>query len=288
MTEAMCLAHKTVTLDIPIYALTYNTSQTRGRTTWRYNTTQWKSICDAVVRYGEYDAAQLQYIAIRIMNNNISMLKGICDGSPVRDIEMNTIEKTSLERMVYAEETLQSEEFTEMFYYAGREYYMKKVFEYVKDCYARCKKDGFSEDEIQDKVIWLPHLVNALCEWSGEQFIDLEEFDRNRLDDLQFALCHENNTGIWGYELLNGFNQTVHEEDVEKWNEINGKYIDFYLRRIYVMLERAVQIRQRGRMSDVIKIVREAVEMVSIVKDYLSQEDLKNITEDIKMVSKVI
>jgi hypothetical protein len=130
------------------------------------------------------------------MNNNIAMLKGICDGAPVRDSYMNPIEKTSLERFVYAEETLQSEEFTEMFYYAGRERYLKQVFEEIKSLYAKCKTDGFSDGEIQEKVVWLPHLVNALCKWSGEQFIDLEEFDRNRLDDLQFALCHEKNTGI--------------------------------------------------------------------------------------------
>jgi hypothetical protein len=288
MTEAMCRASKTVMLDQPVYALTYNTSQTRGSTTWRYNTVQWNSICNAVVRNGEYDAEQLRYIAIRIMNNNIAMLKGICDGSPVRDTEMNPIEKTSLERFVYAEEALQSEEFTEMFYYAGRERYLKQMFDEIKGCYARCKKDGFSEDEIQKNVVWLSHLVNAFCKWNGEQFTDLEEFDRNRLEDLQLALCHENNTGIWGYELINGLRLTVHEDDVEIWNEINGKYIDFYLRRIYALLDKAVQIRQRGRMQEVIKIVREAMNIVQNIKDYLSQDDLKQITEDLKMVSKDI
>jgi hypothetical protein len=222
------------------------------------------------------------------MNNNIAMLKGICDGSPLRDMEMKAIEKTSLERFVYAEETLQSEEFTEMFYYVGRERYLKQVFDEIKALYATCKTDGFSEDEIQEKVAWLPHLVNALCEWNGEQFIDLEEFDRNRLDDLQFVLCHEKNTGMWGYELINRFSLIIHADDVDIWNEINGKYIDFYLRRIYELLDKAVQIRQRGRMQEVLKIVREAMGIVRSIKEYLSQEDLKQITEDMKMVSKVI
>jgi hypothetical protein len=241
-----------------------------------------------VVRNGEYDADQLRYIAIRIMNNNFAMLKGICDGSPVRDTEMNPIEKTSLERFVYAEESLQSEEFTEMFYYAGREHYLKQVFDEIKGCYARCKKDGFSEAEINEKVKWLPHLVNAFCKWNVEQFLDLEEFDGTRLGDLRQGLCHENNTGIWGYELINGLRLTVHEDDVEIWNEINRKYIDFYLRRIYVLMDKAVQIRQRGRMQEVIKIVREAMNLVQNIKDYLSQDDLKQITEDMKMVSKDI
>jgi glycosyltransferase involved in cell wall biosynthesis len=285
MTEAMCQANKTVTLNQPIYALTYNTSQTRGSTTWRYYTVQWNSICEALVRYGEYDADKLRYIAIRIMNNNIGLLKSICDGSPVRDMELNPIEKTSIERFVYAEKTLQAEEFTEMFYYAGRERYLKQAFDAVKDCYALCKKDGFSESEIHEKVVWLPHLVNALCEWNGEQFIDLEGLDRNRLDELQFALCHENNTGMWGYELLNGLNLQIHEDEIEIWNTINGKYIDVYLRRIYMLLEKAVQIRQRGRMNEVLKIVREAVDLVRDIKDYLTAEDLKQVTEDIKMVS---
>jgi hypothetical protein len=134
-------------------------------------------------------------------------------------------------------------------------------------------------------VIWLPYLVDALCEWNGEQFADRKELDENCLRKLHFALCSKRNTGVWGYELINRVNVSVRPDDVEIWNEINGKMIGYYEHRIYELLYKAAQIKQRGGTHEVLRIVRECMELVQMIKDYLPETDLKQIAEDLKMIS---
>jgi glycosyltransferase involved in cell wall biosynthesis len=288
MTEAMCQAQKMVILDQPIYALTMNTSQTSGAYVWGKDLImQWRSICNAVLKYGEYDLDKLRYIAVRILNNSVGELTGFCDGIEVRDTEMNSISKTSLERFVYVEEVLQTEEYTEMFYYAGRERYLQKVFQGVKELYARCIMDGYSEEDISSKVKWLPHLVTAFCDWNGEQFVDREELDMEHLEEFYLGICHEENTGVWGYELANNNVQiNVTSHGLAMCNEIQGRWADYFAHRIYELLYTAAQIKQRGRMQEVTKIVRECMNIFRNFKEYLSEPEIQQIAEDMKMILK--
>jgi hypothetical protein len=284
MTEAMCWAKKMVMLDQPIYALTINTSQTNGAVIWHENIMQWKSICDAVLQYGAYDTDKLGFIARRILDNYVSLINGLCEGLEVRNEEMNAISKTSLERFAFIEEILQTAEFTEMFYYGGREHYMKKMFGGIKTLYARCIRDGYAEEEILSQVMWLPHLVKALCSWDGEQFVEKEALEPNDLRELYLAISHEQNTAAWGYELC----PTVHlgaDPDAQSiLEEMNAGYIGYFVKRIYELLNLAIQIRQRGRMQEVIRIAQECKDLLTQIQSHLSESETKQIADDIIMV----
>lgn len=285
VTEAMCRAGKMMVLNQAVYALTVNTSQTSGAITWKQNIMQWRSIKNAVCEKGKYNREKLGYIAIRIFNNNMSMIKSIAEGVPVRDKEMNLVSKTALERLQYVEEALEISEFHEIFYYAGAGYYTNNLFECVKMLYERCRQEGYLEQEISQAVKWVDRLLLSFYRYDGEKLVKRTVYDAACFENIRQALCNEYNVGMFGYELVGELISSVTEEVLGIWQEITEAYIECSLKRIYEQLFLAVKIKKRGRMSEVLEIVRECTGLLGQIKEHMSEEDLRQLTQDLKMIT---
>ncbi len=284
VTEAMCRADKSVILDQVVYALTENTSQTAGKAMWRYHVSQWKSIKKAVCEKGKYDKENLSYIATRIFNNNIGLLKTVCVGGSLMDEEMNPIEKTSLERLQYMEVFLEQPECNEMFYYAGREYYAEDILENVSALVLQCMKDGYSRKKIAQEIKWLDKLVWGLCEYNGTQLVKRTAFDTECFENVYQALCCESNVGMFGYELIAEMIPFLTEDVLLIFQEISQTYINYVLKRIYELLILALEIKKNGRMDEVVKIVQECTDLLNQVKQNVPEEELLRVVKDLKMV----
>ena len=283
MTEALCRAKKMVVLDQLIYALTANTSQTKGAVTWKHNVSQWRSVRQAVCEKGQYDRGKLCYIAKRIFNNNISMLEGICNSSPLKDLEMNFIRKTSIERLKHIEEALGLPEYCEMFYYAGRQYYAGHLLECAKNCYEQCRTEGYKASEIAQSVMWIDKLLLGLYQWDGEKLIKSAVLDKESLGYVTYALCHETNIGMFGYEAVEE-QFTYHEETCGDWEGIFNAFLQNNIKQMYQSMFLAMEIKKEGRMAEVAVIVRECLDILCQIKDYIPQEVLLRAADDLKLV----
>ncbi len=285
MTEAMCKASSMIVLDQAVYALTENTSQTLGATTWKQNAVQWKSIKDAVCEKGIYNREKLNYMAIRIFNNNMAMLKAVSEGGAVRDKEMNPIHKTALERLQYLEEALELPEYHEMFYYAGRSHYLGNLLDCIKALYGKCMEEGYSQDEVSCQVKWVDRLLLGLYQYNGKEFVKRESYDRECFENIRQALCHEGNIGMFGYEMMGALLPSLTDDLVGIWQEITQAFVACNLRRIYGLLFWAVDIKKRGRMPEVIEIVKECMGILQQIKDCMPEEEILQLSQDLKLVA---
>lgn len=289
VTEAMCRSCKAVVLDQAIYALTLNTSQTRGGVGWRRNVVQWRSIKRAVCEEGKYSYTKLRYIAIRIFNNNLVRIRGICDGTKeLRNEEMNPISKTSLQRLRYVEEVLESPEYNEMFYYAGRGRYVHELLKCMKILYAKCIEDGYSKEEIAQGIKWADRLVLAFYTLRGNCLEKRNVYDKESFRYLREALCHPSNTGMFGFEMLEGMVPYASESISDVWEGIFSRYVGMNMEKIYDLLFLAVRIKRDGdRKQEVLSIVKECADILSSIKEYVPEKDVRQAVDDIKMVALV-
>ncbi len=288
VTEAMCRAGNMVVLDQAVYALTENTSQTLGATTWKQNAMQWQSIKNTVCEKGVYNKEKLNYMSIRIFNNNMAMLKAVSEGGAVRDKEMNPIDKTALDRLQYLEEALGLPEYNDMFYYAGRSHYLRNLFDCAKCLYGKCMAEGYSEDEVSQKVKWVDRLLLGLYQYDGKELVKRESYGRESFENMKWALCHENNEGMFGYELMAELLPSLTEDLVGIWQEITQAFVACNLRRIYGLLFLAVDIKKRGRMPEVIEIVKECMGILQQIKECLPEEEILKLSQDLKMVAGIV
>ncbi len=286
VTEAMCRAGKSVVLDQAPYALTLNTSQTSGMVTWKNNTVQWNSIKRVVYEKGCYSREKLQYIATRIMNNNMVMLKSICS-APLRDKEMNLIYKSWSERLQYIENALSTQEFNEMFYYAGRKRYANDILEGLRDLYNRCiKEEKVKEGTIQN-VKWLDKLIMGIYEYNGEELVKRHVFDTKCMQNIRQALCNENNIGVFGYELVSEIVPCLPDDLNQIWVEINKSYIESILKQIYNLVHIAKDIKIHGRIEEAIQILKECMGIIEQIKPHVPVNDLIKVANELKTVTDI-
>lgn len=283
VTEAICRASKIAVVNYALYALTVNTSQTVGVSTWKAYVMQWRSVKNILIEKGHYNKEKLHYIAIRIFNNNMSILKAICFGETVRDKEMNDFTVSYAEKCSYLENFLEQKETVEMLFFAGRSYYTENLFEYIKYVYAQyLRLESANTNSLEVK--WIDRLVNGLCIFDGEKFINRKTIDSKNFEDIYTALSDEHNVGMFGYELLGPITEPVPEEVSDLWNAIYKTYIDWIYHRIYEMLFIAVEIKRRGRITEVIDIIKDCITMFQEIGSYLSDQERTDITNDFKMV----
>lgn len=287
VTEAMCKAEKTVVLDQAVYALTLNTSQASDAAIWGEYTVQWKSVKNAVCEKGSYDRRKCSYIAIRIFNNNLARLKRICSGNEVRNLEMNPISKTPLERLQHMEAVLETPEYCDMFYYAGRDRYTDELIENIKLLYEQCINVGYTQEEISKNVKWLDRLILGFYKFVGEKLVKRIAYKKEDFENIRDALCNEANIGCFGYELTAGVVYCITEELQGMWQEIFQAYMQCNLRRIYELLFTAVEIKKRNGAPEVLEIVKESMEILQQVKAWISEEELRKVAGDIKMVAEM-
>lgn len=287
LTEAMCRSEKSVVLDQAVYVLCENTSQTAEAVPWGHNVMQWRSVKGALIREGVYDYDKLRCIAAIILRNNIGLLREVCNGAPIRDDEMNLIEKTSLERLIYVEHTLESSEWQEMFYYAGSENYEEMVIEDVKMLYENCAKEGYTEEEIRQCVNWIDHLILGRYQWQDGELVKRKEFYKDSFEHMRCALCSQKNQGVFGYELIMDMVLWITEETYEDWDKINQSYMKNGIKRIYELLFLATEIKKRNGMSEVIKIAKECMNILQQIKSHISENDFVQIMSDMKMVLEI-
>lgn len=289
VTEAMCRSCKSVVLDQAIYVLTLNTSQTRGGVGWRRNVVQWRSVKRAVSEQGKYDHAKLQCIAIRIFDNNLVRIKAICEGTrELRNEEMNPISKTPVQRFQYVEDVLESPEFNEMFYYAGREYYVHELLGCLKILYEKCIEDGYSKEDIAQEIKWADRLVLAIYELKGNFLEKRNMFGAESFGYLRQALCHPSNMGMFGFGMLEEMASKSTESIESVWEDIFSRYISLSMEKIYDLLFLAVKMKSAcNRWSEVLSIVKECTDILGLIREYASEKDVRQAAEDIKMVAAV-
>ena len=193
ITEAMCRAGKMVIVDEPIYNLTYNTSQTKGAFMWdSYKIifgVQWNSLKGCFLREGYYDKDIYAGLVRVLFNNMMSEISGLCEGVKTRDMLMQPLVKSNIERLIQVEKILENEEYAEMFYYYGREKAAVHIVEIVKVLYERCCEEyGFNV--LEEKMNWLHYLLAALNN------------EASAIEFAQKALMSGHNKYFFGYELM--------------------------------------------------------------------------------------
>lgn len=286
VTEAMCRASKMVTVSHALYALTENTSQTRGSVDWRHNTVQWGSIKRTILEDGTYNKETLRYIAMKIMQNNLSMLISICSGDPVRDEEMNLVDKTPLERMQFVEEELASPEFVEMFYYTMDELNETLLLDNFRNLLEQCIQTGYSPEEIAENLHWLDLLV-----WGFYEFDQVEKklVRRNKIDaecmkKIKVALCSAHNPGMMGMKSLVEILSGVTQDCRVYLDEIQYNYVNYCFERKHELLYMAKEMKKRGRMPEVLTIIEECKELLCVVKNQISENDFMEHINELKEV----
>lgn len=283
VTEAICKASKIAVVNHALYALTVNTSQTSGTSTWKEYVMQWRSVRNVLIEKGRYNKEKLRYIAVRIFNNNMAILKDICFGEKVRDKEMNIMTVSYAEKCSFLEKLLGQKETAEIFYFAGRQYYAEGLFEYMKHVYAQYRRLE-APNGIPLETQWMDRLINGLCIYDGEKFVNRTVFNEQNFEDISAALAHESNTGMFGYELITPIKEFVTENNIYLWDVISKTYINQMQRQIYELLFLAIEIKKRGRKLEVIDLIKESMAVLQPIRGYLSEQQLVRITEDIKMV----
>ncbi len=283
VTEAICKASKIAVVNHAVYALTANTSQTAGTSTWKDYVMQWRSVRNTLVEKGRYSKEKLKYIAVRIFNNNMAILKSICFEEKVRDKEMNDMVVSYAERCRFLENLLNQKETVETFYFAGRQYYAEGIFEYMKHIYAQYRKLE-APAGIPLKTKWMDRLIEGLCVYDGEYYVNRTTFCKQDYEEVCAALADESNTGTFGYELAASMKEFVTEDTAYLWHTISETYINRMQKQIYELLFLAIEIKKRGRAAEVVEIVKESMEILQEIRAYLSEQQLGRITDDIKMV----
>lgn len=122
MTKSMSVAHKMITYNQVVYFLTTNTSQTAGTYSWdSYEyifASQWRSIKDVFCREKYNNLEDIQYAAIRILNNLFANIGLLCRGK-CRDKYMKPIEKSFEEIINQLEKIFCQKDILDMLIIAG-------------------------------------------------------------------------------------------------------------------------------------------------------------------------
>lgn len=117
MAQAMAVADRMVVLDLPVYFLTTNTSQTSGTYTWdSYDfmfANQWRSVCAVLKRDGYDNVDGMRLLARRflgeLLDNIMCLTRMRC-----RDKYMNPVSKSVDEIVVQLEQIMGNEAILEM------------------------------------------------------------------------------------------------------------------------------------------------------------------------------
>lgn len=281
MTRAMCASSKAVVLHKCVYALTVNTSQTREVSGWRDDSIQWKMIQSAMINSGRYDRDNLSYIAARLLQRNVDAISIISAGGRLRDLKMNELKKTALERFTFIEEQLEAKEENLMLYYAQQYDYMSKLILCAKDAYERCLMEGDSIEEIHDKIHWLCYYVEALFSRNGDCLVERQTYDCGCFEAFYQAMRSENNPYGFGFELLGRMIEHLDQNSEEICQKILKQYAECQCRIIEELLGIAVEITHadlsRNRESEIVVIREECMEILSAVQPNMTEEQLKNV-----------
>ncbi len=218
MTEAMVHAKKIITIDYAVYFLTRNTSQTDGW--WIWDSTffrtavQWRSIKNVFLCEGFDVESDIQYIAERILNNEITSMRSLCLGR-CRNKYMNKIDVGGTEILAQLEAILSCDEIMEMMAISVVMFpELLETFEAIADA-----KYVMYEEEIEES--WLaPVLKLALY---GES-LDLH----GKLDLMASWLMCDKNQRCVGFEyfcaLLKQGGREIIKEYGEKYKYIAERY----------------------------------------------------------------
>lgn len=290
VTEAMCRASKMVTVGHALYALTENTSQMKGGVAWRHNTAQWRSIKRTILEDGTYNREVLKNIAVKIMNNNLSMLSGICNGYSVRDEEMNSINKTPLERMQFVEDVLASPEFVEMFYYITDKLNEPPLLGDFSNLLEQCIRTGYSPVEIASNLHWLDQLIWGFYEFDNAEYklVRRDRIDAECIKKIKVALCNAHNPGMIGMKSLVEKLSDATADCRVYLDEIQHNYVNYCFQRKQELLCLAKEMKKRGRMSEVVIIIEECMELLCVVKNQISENDFMENINELKVVGNLL
>lgn len=286
VTETMCRASKMVTVSHALYALTDNTSQMEGSVAWRHNTAQWRSIKRSVLEDGTYSRETLKNIAIKIMDNNLAMLNGICSGYPVRDEEMNIVNRTPLERIQFVEEVLSSPEFIEMFYYIADMLSETILLDNYKKLLEQCIQTGYLPEEIAANLHWLDQLIWGFYELDNteQKLVRRNRIDAECIKKIKEALCNAHNPGMFGMKAMVEILSGVTADCRVYLDEIQQNYVTYCFHRKQELLYMAKEMKKRGRMPEVLTIIEECMELLCVVKSQISENDFMEHINELKAV----
>lgn len=261
MTEAMCRSKKAVVLDEAVYALTRNTAKARDKTTYKLHTKQWGSIMQTICSRGTYDRQHMEYIAFRIMRNNITRMLKACNGCKLIDRYMNIVEKTGLERFRYLEESLETEEWGDMIYYTNG-YYTNDIMQCAVSAYTLCRQQGYTYKDMDASLHWIHNMVEAGYEWNGSSLLKRNEYGHENFEKLEKALCCEDNRGVIGFEMINDMLPYVTIEVADSCRRMSQAYTDSRHRRIDRLQEIKRKIHERNCIEEEALIDKECEDLM--------------------------
>ncbi len=218
MTEAMVHAKKMIAVDYVVYFLTRNTSQTAGWWIWDATffrtAVQWRSIKNVFLRESFDVESDIQYIAERIINNEITSMRSLCLGR-CRNKYMNKIDVSGTEILAQLEAILSCDEIMEMMAIsAGMFPKLLESLEAIADA-----EYVMYMEEIEES--WLAPLLKLAL--YGES-ID----PRGQLDLMSSWLMCDKNKRCVGFEffcaLLKQGGRDIIEEYGEKYKYIAERY----------------------------------------------------------------
>lgn len=204
MTEALCRARKMVVLDKAEYILVRNTSKMSQRVCFEHDVTkQWKSVYSYLFEEmnDSNNKVKVEYIAQRILNNMISILKGITTSNYLTDLYMTKIEVTYEERFLKIQKWLSNPDFGEMMRCSGKgELYENELFCAVAMMFFEHKLNE-NKNLIHDS--WLAKLCNVLFLYSDkENMLQLKKCSREDMLYLLRIIHCQDNTNHIGQGIL--------------------------------------------------------------------------------------
>ena len=205
MTYAITKAEKIVVLDMVVYCLTENTSQTAGycgisSENYIYMS-QWRSVKALFEQEKHFDEYNVFYVAERIFQNYVSSLKALCIGK-WRDRYATPVDKVTLDDiMKRLEENLKAT--GELFLLMG-----EKGFESLITNVESIKVFSDEDIEIAAQESWLCPLIKLV----------LKRSTLSHLEQLEavcdFLLCEENTWCIGIYAFYELVEKCEHDEQV--------------------------------------------------------------------------
>lgn len=222
MTEVIAKAKKMVVMDKVEYILTLNTSQTVKKTGYYFDAEQqWKSVKSCVPMNRKN--GEIAFVAWRILANLSARCQSIALGEPIRDREMQDIQKDLAERFLRVEEIISSEGMGEMLCYAGREKWAEELLGAAGINYWVCKKNEELLKKINGGSKWLAEFVEFAMEADSSGQIEWKKYISVREKaTLERLLANESNSYKLGLELL--LKEDIVYEDVSM-KEIIKEYL---------------------------------------------------------------
>lgn len=258
MVKAMTKAEHMVILNMAVYGLTVNTSQSRGTFYWdgdRYIfSDQWKSVKEAYVRDNRFSFLELRYCATAILKNENGNIISLAKGCKCVNHFMNPVAKNCQERLWQIRQVLENREIQEMVQFYGRFAYEQELLEAVEILFGSCPEN--ERKLLFWQVDWLGSLLRSCYCLESGKLLRKKITGKEELKGIMQALTDKGNVSMFGMGLFlqaaNDMEESVMLEYRAYLEKILAAYQDWknsFVERIWNGLGNGGSLKNNGKIE---------------------------------------